>query len=531
MKGLVLSTLGRAEPALELARRGLRANLRSHVCWHVLGLLRRGERAYDEAIRCYKNALRLEPDNPTVLRDLAQLQAQTRDLPGLLESRQALLEAAPKVRANWVSYALAHHLCGNHAVAAAALGGLGGGAGGGPGAPPANAAEAYEASEIVLYRAAVLEEGGLRAEALAALDEGARRGAVRDARGAAAARARLLAALGREGEAAAAYRELLDAAPEDYRWHDGLRAARGLPPTGHGARARAAPGGGAPPPRAPPPDAAQAAALAELYAELAARHPRSAAVARAPLDFLGGAAFAAAADAYVRRPLARGVPSLFADLRPLYADAAKAAALGEVLTRIEAALATSGAFPPLLGGGSAPPDGGVAVPAGAEGEAAPLTWARLFLARHHALLGDTRAALAAADACAAAAPGLPEALSARAWALKRAGDPAGAADAADAARRLDVADRFVAIAAAKAAFRAGRLAEGETLSVLFVRDGDAAAGLLDMQAIWYELASGRALAAVGARGRALKRLLRVEEHFGDFVEDQFDFHQYCARKQ
>lgn len=34
-----------------------------------------------------------------------------------------------------------------------------------------------------------------------------------------------------------------------------------------------------------------------------------------------------------------------------------------------------------------------------------------------------------------------------------------------------------------------------------------------------------------ARGaQALKRLLAVEKHFGDFVEDQFDFHSYCVRK-
>ena len=30
--------------------------------------------------------------------------------------------------------------------------------------------------------------------------------------------------------------------------------------------------------------------------------------------------------------------------------------------------------------------------------------------------------------------------------------------------------------------------------------------------------------------QALKRLLAVEKHFGDFVEDQFDFHSYCVRK-
>ena len=37
-------------------------------------LLYRSDREYDEAIKCYKNALRMDPGNLTVMRDLALLQ-------------------------------------------------------------------------------------------------------------------------------------------------------------------------------------------------------------------------------------------------------------------------------------------------------------------------------------------------------------------------------------------------------------------------------------------------------------------------
>lgn len=50
------------------------------------------------------------------------------------------------------------------------------------------------------------------------------------------------------------------------------------------------------------------------------------------------------------------------------------------------------------------------------------------------------------------------------------------------------------------------------------------------QAMWYEVAAGRAYAAAGAPGPALKRFLKVHAHFEDFQEDQFDFHGYCVRK-
>ena len=58
MKGLTLNCLGRKEEAYDLVRRGLRNDLKSHVCWHVFGLLQRSDRKYDEAIKCYRNALK-----------------------------------------------------------------------------------------------------------------------------------------------------------------------------------------------------------------------------------------------------------------------------------------------------------------------------------------------------------------------------------------------------------------------------------------------------------------------------------------
>ena len=58
MKGLTLNCLGRKEEAYDFVRRGLKNDLKSHVCWHVYGLLQRSDRKYDEAIKAYRNALR-----------------------------------------------------------------------------------------------------------------------------------------------------------------------------------------------------------------------------------------------------------------------------------------------------------------------------------------------------------------------------------------------------------------------------------------------------------------------------------------
>jgi len=360
--------------------------------------------------------VRFDPGNQQILRDLAMLQVQVRDLGGFSETRTALLNVRPQLRANWLALAVAHHLAGSQDVAVEVLrawegtqessssssGGGGGGGGGGGQRPKSNyvraaptpqeLSDAYEASELVLYRATLLREAGRPKEALAWLRE--RRGDVRDGRGLAALEAACLleaaeaagAGAGAAGaaaappsssaeageraslrqEAAKAYRAMLQDNADDLDAHRGLRCALGLLPEpeaaaaavvaegdddggataayGHGGAGGGA-GAGA------HEDAmltdAQRDGLRKLYAGLRAEFPRSGAVGRAPLDFECGASprFAAAAEAYVRRPLERGVPSLFSDLRPLYADAAKAEALGALMERLRAAVEKDSRLP------------------------------------------------------------------------------------------------------------------------------------------------------------------------------------------
>lgn len=97
MKGLTLNCLGRKEEAYDYVRRGLRNDLKSHVCWHVYGLLQRSDKKYDEAIKCYRNALKWDKENIQILRDLSLLQIQMRDLEGYKVSAwiQWLLMAIP----------------------------------------------------------------------------------------------------------------------------------------------------------------------------------------------------------------------------------------------------------------------------------------------------------------------------------------------------------------------------------------------------------------------------------------------------
>lgn len=93
MKGLTLNCLGRKDEAYEHVRRGLRNDLKSHVCWHVYGLLQRSDKKYDEAIKCYRNALKWEKDNIQILRDLSLLQIQMGDLEGYRVSQSSRMRS------------------------------------------------------------------------------------------------------------------------------------------------------------------------------------------------------------------------------------------------------------------------------------------------------------------------------------------------------------------------------------------------------------------------------------------------------
>ena len=498
MKGLLCNTLNRKEEAYQLVKEGVKNNLRSHVCWHVYGyvaewhlrlmctgitilsyllcrLVYRSDRNYDEAIKCYKNALRMDKDNLTVLRDLAQLQIQMRDIPGFLESRQRLLELKPTVRQGWVSLALAHHLEGNYDVASvileqyeATLDDL------------TIQSEPYEHSEILLYKVSILQEGQKFMEAISALDAAEKAGHIRDTISAMEMRAQIYASLGRFAEAANIYNDLLSVNVENYKYHQSLIDVLD------------AKGG----------DMKNPSQMDEYYQNLQEKFPSSPACRRIPLDFLKGTRFEESLRTFMVPYIEKGIPSLFTELKPLYTDSEKVLVIGKVLVELTSQFADK-----------------------------QLSWVYLCLSLHHCECSEFSKAFRAIDECIKLQPNLIEAYSAKSKILDAAGDAEGAAFLADYARKMDLSDRYLNCQASIALFNALESEKAESVSHLFTKVGDQGNNFFDMQAMWYEMASGNCYFDLKQYGLALKRFKKVEEHFADFMEDQFDFHGYCVRKQ
>ncbi|OWM78206.1 hypothetical protein CDL15_Pgr015025 [Punica granatum] len=466
MKGLTLNCMDRKSEAYELVRQGLKNDLKSHVCWHVYGLLYRSDREYREAIKCYRNALRIDPDNIEILRDLSLLQAQMRDLTGFVETRQQLLTLKPNHRMNWIGFAVSHHLNTNPSKAIDILEAYEGTLE--EDYPPEN--ERCEHGEMLLYKV----------DKLAYKEQ----------------EVSLLVKLGHLEEGAKLYRALLSMNPDNYGYYEGLQKCAGLYR-----------------------DSGEYSSdeidqLSSLYKSLSEQYSWSSAVKRIPLDFLQGDKFREAADNYIRPLLTKGVPSLFSDLSPLYDHPGKADILQQLFLELEHSVRTTGGYPGR--GEKEPPS--------------TLMWILFLLAQHYDRRGQHDVALSKIDEAIEHTPTVIDLYSVKSRILKHVGDLAAAAALADEARCMDLADRYINSECVKRMLQADQVTLAEKTAVLFTKDGDQHNNLHDMQCMWYELASGESYFRQGDLGRALKKFLAVEKHYADITEDQFDFHSYCLRK-
>lgn len=490
MKGLTLNCMDRKTEAYELVRQGLKNDLKSHVCWHVYGLLYRSDREYREAIKCYRNALRIDPENIEILRDLSLLQAQMRDLAGFVETRQKLLSLKPNHRMNWIGFSVAHHLNSNPSKAVEILEAYEGTLE--DDHPPDN--ERCEHGEMLLYKISLLEECGFLERALEELHK--KEFKIVDKLVYKEQEVSLLVKLGRLEEAEKLYQALLSMNPDNYRYYEGLQKCVGL----YSENAQFS--------------ADEIDQLEALYKSLGQQQKWSSAVKRIPLDFLQGNRFREAAENYIRPLLTKGVPSLFSDLSPLYDHPGKADILEQLILELEHSLRTTGQYPGRTE--KEPPS--------------TLMWALFLLAQHYDRRGQYDISLSKIDEAIEHTPTVIDLYSVKSRILKHAGDLAASAALADEARCMDLADRYINSDCVKRMLQADQVALAEKTAVLFTKEGEQHNNLHDMQCMWYELASGESYFRQGDLGRALKKFLSVEKHYADITEDQFDFHSYCLRK-
>ena len=110
-------------------------------------------RNYAEAVKCYQSALRIDPDNGQILKDMSLLQVQIRDIDGLFDTRLKLLQNVPKQPTNWIAFAVANHLKEDYKETLNVLSSFWKVVG-------ENELKPYDKSELYLYEAMIMEEMG-----------------------------------------------------------------------------------------------------------------------------------------------------------------------------------------------------------------------------------------------------------------------------------------------------------------------------------------------------------------------------------
>ncbi|KAF9255052.1 N-terminal acetyltransferase A, auxiliary subunit [Marasmius fiardii PR-910] len=492
MKGLILTHMGRRDEGIEMVKKGVRLDLTSHIVWHVFGLIQKGEKNYEEALKSYTQALKFDKENLNILRDAAQLQTHLRLYDGLVETRFKLLKMRPMMRQNWIALAVAYHLNGNLSEAKKVL-------------------ENYEKtlknlpdydieySETLLYHVRILEELGEWSEALSLLDANAKDRAIVDKTSIMEFRARLTSKLG-STDAEHAWRVLIEHNSECYDYYHGYLSNLGINLSTHPAQALKV--------------------LQDFAVQLPkANAPKRLSLTIAPASFAGEdsiPSFYELARAYLLAGLTKGIPSLYADIKSLYSDREKLQVIQDIVEKAKEENAPS------------------ADPSSSTSASEPTTylWILYYLAQHYSYLSQHSKALSLLDIALSHTPTLPELYTFRARVLKRAGDPIGAAAAMEEARALDGQDRFLNTKSGKYLLRAGRQEEAEKVFGLFTKKDATSPGndLEDMQSLLYLLEQADSQYRSGRLNLALKKYIVVQKIFREFEDDQYDFHGYSLRK-
>jgi tetratricopeptide (TPR) repeat protein len=162
---------------------------------------------------------------------------------------------------------------------------------------------------------------------------------------------------------------------------------------------------------------------------------------------------------------------------------------------------------------------------------ATLFWALYMHARIAYERADYAETLRRLDAAHRHTPTAIDVASLRAKTYKRAGDAAAAFAAAEVAREMDLADRYLNNKAGKLAMRAGQRGEAVRLLHLFTKSPDGAEAYMhDLQTSWFEIEAGESALNAGEFGHALHYFRWVDKFHDDMAQERLDFCAFSLRR-
>lgn len=574
MKGLTLHYLERKDEAYELVKTAITLQPSSTIAWHSLGMCQRQDKNFAEAFKAFKRAWATSPNNVNILRDLSSVCVQLRDWEQFVEFREKMVTIKSTIRANWIALSCGHRMLGHTKLAAAVMDVL---------TSIMDAGDTMaERSELHLYRVELELEHHSGQRALELLRQ--HDADIVDNQTKLQLRARAHVLLGQKGEAEKRYMELLRLGvaeadciaalaqlrkialddsrrprTEVTRYMEMLNAVLQACPRSEYAQRHlldCVPVGQLRPHlerfagryirRLIPSlfavlkslygDADRVAVVEEVFLSWQAQLEAGA----CPAVLLDEGSVMVAAEASSESEHARkssyGVVngtharSCATSRRPP-SENSDAATGGHAETTDRVADTNK------RGDGAAKPshtDDACRHPSGARINPCYLLWVYTYLASHYRRIGNYSRAHGYIDRAIEHTPTLELLYLEKARIHRREGDTAAAARLADAARKLDLQDKYLNSKAAKYYFHDNQIEAGEALMHMFyspsVVPGDTYLTALESQCLWYEREVGDAYYRMGDYLSALHYYRMFELHHAHNHADLCEFHNYVFRR-
>lgn len=472
MKGLILSSLGKKDEALEHAKLGLKYNIKSHVCWNVFGLLQKNEKKYEEALKCYKNALKFDKENLQVLRDLSSLQVQLRDYDGFKETRYKILQLKTSQKYSWIGYCFALYLCGEYSSSNLLIEEF-------KKNRVINTQSERELNEILLFQVFLLLKMKKNDEALNFMDINATN--IIDKCSLLALKASILDNLNKKDQAILLYRKLLSRNPDNIDYFYKIQQALNIADF-----------------------SIEQHNLFEYYLNI---YPTSNIFPYEKLRFIQGKdeKFCDYVKEVLINGFKRALPNLFRLIKVLYSDTDKVGVIEKIIKDYLHFIQE-------------------------KNETSMLIWVEFFLAQHYYMVNKLDLALKIIENIIIKTPTFIDAYIIKAKIYKKSGRSKMAAKILDDCRLLDTSDKFINCKTNKYLLKAGNSKQAIENASLFIKEKDTLESIHDIQCTWFELCLASCHLKNGQYDQCLEMCHYVKNHFDDIVDDQFDFHTYCFRR-
>eukprot|EP01125_Pyxidicula_operculata_P015042 TRINITY_DN5083_c0_g1_i2.p1 TRINITY_DN5083_c0_g1~~TRINITY_DN5083_c0_g1_i2.p1 ORF type:complete len:764 (+),score=191.92 TRINITY_DN5083_c0_g1_i2:34-2325(+) len=501
-KALVHNEMNQKKDAMSCIRKALKNDITNQKCWQIQAMIYRSDRNYLDAAKCYENSLLHMPKESSAhaMRDLALMHVQNRNYDAYLKVCYRNLMEKSTTKSNWISYAMATHFCGDLEKAIFILDEYD--------KVERSDKERYERSELLMYKADILEQTGDYARALKHMDEVA--SAVVDKEEFKYKRGILLLKLGQFEQAEEQFKKLIKGNFDNWNYHSALLKAIQLIPVDKDVKLK----------QSITLEADKCEKLLKFYDEWAEKNPLNKGTAnQITLSFVGGEEFKKRFSKFFCNGLTKGLPALFRLVKYLYRDGSKLPLIQDVVLNVEKSLVETGKLP------------------GEELLETPTStlWLYFYLSQHYNFLKQTEKAFEYADKCSKHTPTVLDIEILRAWIYRDSGDFVNASKHMEEARTLDLADRYLNTKSTLYLLRADNIPQAQATIAMFTKPDPEDKNpdrnpIYDMQVSWYEQEEGESWLRQKQYGKALRKFTNIVKHFEDFYNDQLDFHSYCTRK-